>query len=177
MEGVLKMPPRRTFVRSGKKIDYKQWAAAPGGGAQHSASATFIIGNLAFNEPATILRWRGMVSAMFDESQQVGDRASIGFGIGVFSTDAVTLGATALPDPLGEPEYPWVWWSEIDLECFVAAGQEAWGVGRQLLEIDSKAMRKVKPGQSVLIVGQIGNLTGAPVTIIKFGQLRVLIGT
>ena len=173
---------RRTFAPRGRKIDFKQWDAAPGLIGSENADATFIGGSLAFNIPATILRWRSHVACMFDETRAVGDRAVFTFGVGIFSTDAVTLGSTALPDPAGEPEYPWVWWKEFRLDCFaVHAGANVndagWGPTQQRYDLDSKAMRKIKPGESLLIVGQMSNQAGAPVTLVDLGQLRVLIGT
>ncbi len=177
------MPPRRQFRgRGGRTIDFKQWAAAPGSILSSAAEGTFVVGSLAFLVPATILRWRGYVSAMFDETAQPGDQAAIAWGIGVFSTDAVAVGATALPDPGSEPEFPWVWYGEMFLQSREATGagnptSSAWGPLAQRIEIDSKGMRKVKPGESVAIVWEVDNAVGAPVIEFDTGNLRVLVGT
>ena len=169
---------QRTFRGTGRKIDFKQWSAAPGLILESAAAGQFLSGNLSFNVPATILRWRGYVSAVLDETMQAGDRVVLTYGIAVLSADAIALGDTAVPDPATEPEYPWVWWKEFTLEAYVAAGHiGGWGPNAQRYDIDSKAMRKVKPGEGIVIVGDRTNLAGAPVVNHDIGQLRVLIGT
>ena len=170
---------RNTRGFRGRKIDFKQWTAAPGLLGSITTDTTTIGGSLAFSVPATILRWRGYISAFMGESgATAADRMAITCGIGIFSTDAVTLGATALPDPADEPEFPWVWWKEFVLHTEVAAGPSGgWGIQAQRYEIDSKAMRKVKPGESALIVIQSTNAAGAPTVKLDIGQLRVLVGT
>ena len=165
---------RRTFV---KKIDFKEWFSIPGLLTQRASDGTEVGGSVSFAAPATLMRFRSGIQASFDETKQAGDEMNIAFGLGIFSTDAVTLGSTALPDPASEPEYPWIWWGEIFLESFVAAAAEAWGFPQQKLMVDSKAMRKVKPGQSIAWVIQTSNASGAPLTEITILQTRFLIGT
>ena len=159
-----------------RKIDYKQWDAAPGLITEISTAISFESGSLAFTIPATILRWRGYVSAMFDETVQAGDQAVLTFGVAIVSTDAV---GSETPDPASEPSYPWIWWKEFRLDAFVASGAPmgSWGPAAQRYELDSKAMRKIKPRESLLIIGQSTNVTGAPAILLEVGQLRVLIGT
>ena len=170
---------RRHAVSRGRKIDFKQWIAAPGLLETLTTAVTRVSGSLAFLEPGTILRWRGYFSAFMDESgATAGDRMVITVGIGIFSTDAVTVGENAMPDPADEPEYPWVWWKEFSLHTEVAAGPSGgWGIQAQRYDIDSKAMRRIKPGESLVLVFQTTNLVGAPTVNIDVGQLRVLVGT
>ncbi len=171
------MPRRLVATRPGKTLDMKQWDFLPSVN-QVTAIATVISGSgLAFAIPATILRVRGYVTAAFDETKQVGDTMRIIFGLGIVSSDAFTLGATALPNPGGQAEYPWLWWGGGNLEAFVAAGEEAFGTTAFRLEVDSKAMRKVKPGQTLAWIVETAGVAGAPVTSINFGQTRVLFGT
>ncbi len=167
---------RRTFTQR-KTIDNKQWDAIPATRLSESTTNTFLGGSIAFNVPATILRCRGQVWAAMDATKQVSDLFGVVVALGILSTDAVTLGATAAPDPGGEPEYPWLWWGQMLLEAFVAAGTEAWGTSAQRLEVDTKGMRKVKPGQSLVWVAQVNVASGAPLITIELGQVRVLIGT
>ena len=163
---------------TGRKIDFKQWDTAPGLIAEVSTSGNSLSGSLAFTVPATILRWRGYVSAMFDETQQVGDQMIITAGALIAPTDTFAAGGGSFPDPATEPEYSWVWWKEFRLDAFVAAGHSGgWGPNAQRYELDSKAMRKIKPGESLGIVLERSNLTGAPNTLLDIGFLRVLIGT
>jgi len=168
----------RHVRRPGRKIDFKQWSNAPGLIQQIAATGTFLSGSLSFLAPGTILRVRGYVAAFFDATMQVDDRMVLTFGLGIFSTDAVALGATAVPDPADEPQYPWLWWKEFRLDSKTTTGLTGgWGIAAQRYEVDTKAMRKVKPGESLVMVFQSTNLAGAPATDIDVGQLRVLIGT
>ena len=172
----------RRFVntRPGKTIDYKQWTSVPGLIDSQSADTTFIGGGLSFAVPATILRVRGYVAAMFDETRQINDQMVVNFALGLVSTDAFVVGATAVPDPVAEPEYPWLWWMEMRLDAFVVAANQAstpWGPAGQRYEVDTKAMRRVKPGETLVMVGSLSNATGAPATLLDIGQQRVLIGT
>jgi len=171
------MPRPRLPRGGGKKIDFKQWGSITGLIAELSANQTTISGSLAFTVPATILRFRGYVAAMFDESMQAGDQLILTFGLGLFSTDAVALGATAMPEPANEPEFPWIWWKEMRLDAFAAAAVSTYGSTNQRYEVDSRAMRKVKPGESFAFVVQATGAQGAPVTLVDIGQTRVLIGT
>jgi len=171
------MTTRRTFPSRGRKIDFKQWDAAPGLIVETQAAGLLVSGSLAFSIPATLLRFRGYISASFDETKQVGDRLILTTGVAILSTDAVTAGAASLPDPATEPEFPWIWWGEFRLDSFFAGAVDGSGPGWQRYEIDSKAMRKIKPGESLVTIVEITNVIGAPVTLIDVGQLRVLIGT
>ena len=167
---------RRAFPTRGRKIDFKQWDAAPGIITEASTTGNVLSGSLAFSIPATILRWRSYFSVMFDETAQVGDRGIYTYAIGVFSTDAVA--AAEVPDPAAEPEYPWVFWTEMRLDAFQTLGPTGgWGSQAQRYEVDSKAMRKIKPGESLVALIQVTNLAGAPNALIDMAQLRVLIGT
>ncbi len=168
----------RSFRGTGKKIDFKQWDAAPGSLFQIQADATTLGGGLSFSIPATILRFRGYVSAFFDATGlSVGDRMCVAVGVAIVSTDAFTLGATAMPDPAGEPDYPWIWWKEFCLHSEQTAAHSAYGIGAQRYELDSKAMRKIKPGETVTTIVQSTFTAGAPGVEFDLGQLRMLIGT
>ena len=164
--------------RAGKTIDFKEWNAIPG--LETQATTDQVIATaLAFSFPASILRMVGAGGlVMLDETKQVDDIASIGFAIGVVSSDAFTAGAGSLPDPLGEPEYPWMYWTRTTLHSFVAAAEE--GLGSTVYRFppfDSRSMRKIKPGQSLVQVIELGGLVGAPTVVMDLESTRVLIGT
>ncbi len=170
--------PRRVFSgrRPGKKIDFKAWTGIPGIALGTAAAGTFQGASVAFGASATILRIRGSCLCQFDG---VADNAQqfITFGLGIISSDAFAAGAGSVPDPAGEPEYDWMYWRTVELlRTFVdAAGAEISMVGCQFrFDIDSKAMRKVKPGQSLAWQFET---TSAVATDIIMGQTRVLIGT
>ncbi len=169
----------RGYRRPGRKIDFKQWDFIPAIELTTTVSGTFSGGGLAFTIPATILRARSRIIAFFDATVQVADTIDVGLGLAVISSDAFTLGATAFPDPLSEPEYPWLWWTDISLraEETGAATNRAWGTASQLLSVDTKAMRKIKPQETLCWVMQTSNVVGAPTTRVDIQRTRVLIGT
>ena len=161
----------------GRTIDYKVWLAIPSSNATVSTNTTTGGGSLAFSGPGTILRCRGFVQAHFDATVQVGDILGLTFALGIVSTDAATVGATVLPDPTADADYPWLWWGDMILRSELAAGPGAWGISAQRLEVDTKAMRRFKPNESLIWVMQSSIASGAPATEVSFGQTRVLIGT
>ncbi len=97
-------------------------------------------------------------------------------GIALVSTDAFVLGVTAMPDPAVDTGYPWLFWKSVQL-INQTAGQVADenSIGQSYrFTVDSKAMRKFKPQQTLAVVFQTGDVT--PVDILQ-GFTRVLIGT
>ena len=162
---------------AGKKIDFKQWFAIPSVFLQASADATLQGGAIVFSSPATILRTRGRILCAFDETKQVGDQADVVVGLAVTSTDAFNAGAGSMPDPAGDVDFPWVFWTQLHLEAYVAAGEESFGASVREIMVDTKAMRKMKPQENMSWVVQLANLVGAPTVQVHISQTRVLIGT
>ena len=105
----------------------------------------------------------------------VSDLVKIGLGLALISTDVFT--ASALPDPSGEPEFPWMYWQEFHLGAESTTVRESEGLQRHRLQLDTKAMRKVKPGQTLTLVTQYVGITGTPGVNQYQSQLRVLLGT
>jgi len=167
----------RSRSRGAKVIDFKDWRSIAGFQVNSAADTTNIANALAFTAPGTILRCRTFISAAMDATKQVGDEMIITFGLGIVSSDAVAVGGSAMPDPGGEPEYPWLWWGEVVVDAQVAAGEESWGTSAQRYEVDTKSMRRVKPGQSLVWVIQNQGTAGAPTVRQIIGQTRVLVGT
>ena len=132
---------------------------------------------LVFSLNSTILRVRGHVQAFFDNTKQAGDTIDLTFGLAVLNSDAFSAGAASLPDPAGDVSFPWMWWGSMSLRGDVAASEEAWGLTAQRLEVDTKAMRRVTPADTLLMIVQSTAVAGAPATLVQFGALRVLIGT
>ena len=171
------MARRIVTSRPAKTIDYKQWDSMPTVQIAGAAAATHQGGAITFNVPATILRCRGELLMYFDATKQVGDLMIVTAALGIVSADAYTAGVGSMPDPAGEPEYPWLWWGEWRLDSIVAAAEEGAGLTVHRVSVDTKAMRKIKPGQNIAWIFELGGVVGAPATIIEQTQTRVLIGT
>ncbi len=168
---------RRVTTRA-RTIDFKAWLAIPSFSLSLTGDNTFVVAGLSFSGPGTILRTRGRILLALNPSGKAADdNVKIAFGLGLVSTDAFTLGATAMPDPAGEPEYPWLWWGEVSLRSMIATTNES-GFGPENREIivDTKAMRKIKPGMTLTMITQYVNLSGNPIVNMEAGQFRTLIG-
>ena len=163
----------------GRTIDFKSWFGMSSLRQSFSTDGTRLAsGSLGFTSTSTILRVRTPeILAFFDNTQQAGDLINLTFGLGIFSTDAVALGATAMPDPGAEADYPWLWWGSIHLEGDAAASESGTGISVVRINPETKAMRKIRAGQSLTWVVEATSAAGAPTTIINVSQSRVLIGT
>ena len=170
--------PRR-FQSSGRTIDFKQWTSVPGLSTQVAADGLVAGGALAFTEPATILRMLGGGDlVLFNASKQADDSGDFCYAIGVVSSDAFAAGVASLPDPTSEPDYPWLFWHFFSLESQITLGTDSLGLSSyRIPPWSSKAMRKMKPGQSLVMLLDVQGMTGAPTTIIELSPIRVLIGT
>ena len=144
-----------------------------------SDAQTLILGSFtaAGGEPFTILRMLGELLVTPDEAGVVaGDAASITVGIGLVSSDAFTAGAASMPDPGGDPDYDWLWWYVVNLmfaEGSTASSRSISGNAR--VRIDSKAMRKVSPKQTLVILGQYADFVGVP-PVDVLANIRFLVG-
>ena len=154
----------------------KAWDGMAGQANAITASSTFLAsGLLNFAEPFTILRMLGEYTIGPTSAPAALDNADVTIGIGVVSTDAATLGATALPDPADEPEFPWLYWASHDFFFAGTGAQPAIEVAGLRRSFDIKSMRKVKPRESLIVVGQYTDRVGAPPLQINVQQTRVLL--
>ena len=162
--------------RVGKKIDFKQWVAIPSIALDINTVTTTLGASIAFAVPLTILRIRGEVVINMDGAA---DNASnqVTVGLGIISSDAFAAGAGSVPEPATESEYPWMYWYSTPLRVadFSAIATEASQIAAaSRLVVDSKAMRKVKPGESLVWVIETSAAIAINVTV---GVTRVLVGT
>ncbi len=72
------------------------------------------------------------------------------YGIGIVSDQAFAAGAASVPGPWSDPDFPWLVWESFEgLYIFHdATGQSNF----QGFQFDSKAMRKVKQNETVVVV-------------------------
>ncbi len=156
----------------------KEWNGLGTSSVNMTANGTFIAGTLAFAIPGTVLRIIGEYTISPTGSIVDGDRAIVSVGIGQFSTDAVALGATAMPDPEDEPEFPWLYYKSHSLVYRGAStvGNEL-SAGSLRQSIDIRSMRKFKPRESFSVVLEYDDLAGTPAVTFQMGVMRVLFGT
>ena len=131
-----------------------QWVASADQGAQTvAAGALSILQSNATLESTTIVRTRGVLSirpTSFGTDQAI-DGA---FGIGAVSDQAFAAGAASIPGPWTDADWGgWLVWILFSMRFEVTTD-----VGRlianQNQEINSKAMRKVKPNETVVVVAE-----------------------
>ena len=155
----------------------KRWTSLPGINLALVASGTTIGGSINFGENLTVMRMIGEYILGPTGAITAGDACSIKLGIGVVSTDAATLGATAVPDPGGEPSYPWLFWATHAF-FYPTTGAPLQPAGDQestRRAFDIRSMRKMKPRESLLWIVEYVDDAGTPPMQLKLGQTRVLV--
>ncbi len=163
--------------RSGRRADY-EWTGACGEVdavdlAESTNVSTSGIVFVDFVAPFTIARIRGHIFCQLDATA-TDERAIIAWGIGIVSTDARQAGST--PDPSDEPDFPWMWYGYSTITSLAETAASPQGMFHRL-EVDTKAMRKVKPGQSVVLLGQVCKAADQAGTWDVLAGLRVLLAS
>lgn len=159
----------------------KEWKSLGAGGidATLSSAGNNLMVNNPFGEPCTILRIIGEVTVSFAVQTLVaGDAANITMGIGIVSSDAATVGSTAMPDPVSDPGFPWLWWYSTQLRNMSVTTESLFadGAGYARIRVESKAMRKVSPSESLVVVAEWTDINGAPIVNVDWAGARFLVG-
>ncbi len=132
-------------------------------GTDHSTTIMRILGNW-FVQPTP----GGTIAAL--------DNAEIALAIGVVSSDAAALGLTAMPDPITDEGYPWLYWKsffcELDSADTTSPGNNPGH--SHYFDIDVKSMRKIKPNESLVVVAQYLDNVGTPFMTVHFSGARIL---
>ncbi len=153
----------------------KQWSGSQFGEVTLSTTNTSL-GLAVISEPAeeaTILRLIGE-ALVVGTPDGTGDDTVVGLGIAVVNENALTVGTTALPGPISDPEHDWLWHAYIPLASSVStAGSDVAITLNKRVPIQSRAMRKVRPDESLVMMGQLS--LGDFATVLVSGGVRALI--
>ncbi len=127
------------------------------------------------DEAETLLRTRGQIMAHFDPFA-INESVTLGVGLAMVSARAAAAGAGSLPRPISEGSYPWLWHGFLMCDSF---GPTLTAIDYPLvhrLEVDSKAMRKVKEDEQMVLMFEVcdSNDLGGLVTL--SGGFRALTG-
>ena len=145
--------PHRNFGRVSARLT--DWVGpAAQGYVTVSAGGATIIASLAFEDPATIIRTRGMVS-IIPQSHNADLNIVGAFGIGVVSAEAAAAGVASVPEPFSDADWGgWFVWRSFAYTLEALAGAEQFSVILYdwNFEIDSKAMRKVTSNEVMVVV-------------------------
>ena len=152
----------------------KLWQSIEGFEPNLTTDATVTLAALPFSSPQTVIRMLGDYVIGPSAAPAATDRATVTIGLCKVSTDAFTLGATAMPDPAGEPEFPWLFWAEHDL-TFISTAVTGLGAAEVVRRsFDIRTMRKFTVGESLAAVVQYVNISGDPPLRFSMAQTRVL---
>ena len=159
----------------------KHWVGVTGYGQDLGAFGTFLVqqvgGTGGLADAFTVIRMLGEYTIFPTSALVQGDEATISVGIAVVSSDAATVGPTAMPDPADDQEYPWLYWASHPFGANNAVEESALASMSGRFRFDIKSMRKIKPSESIVTVVQaadVGSAGQPPMTIVG-GGLRVLL--
>ena len=164
---------RNAGVRSARKE--KQWEAIPSIIDTMTGNATSVGGSLGFSSKQTVLRMLGEYVVNPSLATAAADQVKITLGLAKVSTDAATLGATAVPDPAGDANFSWLYWAEHVFFFGGTSADPASGASYLRRSFDIRTMRKFGPAESLLWVFQYSNIAGNPPVTLSVGQTRVLL--
>ena len=171
----------RDFRRDSRQA--VEWETMAAQNTNMTADGTFIVsGALLPAIRLTVRRCRCTILALMEGTLAAGDKVRIGMGLIMVGADAFALGATAMPDPLGDADHSWLWWKEITLTMPGASTNATWvnpggfGPAVREIEVDTKAMRQMKEGDALVWLAQYADFAGTPPVELNLGVTRVLIG-
>jgi len=155
----------------GRRTDYNWTGFITVGLTIAESNTNTLGGSLTFNDAATIYRLRGQLLIRFDGTS-AGDTNIAGVGIIVVQESAVAAGAASVPNPLTDPEADFLWHQYAPFIQPVT--DDVGGVSSSMrIEVDSKAMRRVKDTQTLQLVASMSAATGATTLT---GGIRILTG-
>ena len=156
----------------------KQWDLLTENSVALVAAGTTLISIASVGIAQTVLRLRGELLITPTVNPVGGDACVITAGIGIVSSDAALLGSTAMPDPAGDQSYPWLWWGSWSFFSETAtAGDFLSNSIAHRQTIDSKAMRKVTAGQSIVAVVEYEDVSGTPPYTVLLANTRILVAS
>ena len=145
----------RSFMsqRTGGPKRLTEWSRGPFSSAVQVVTAgvmTLVDNGIESSKQETVVRIRGELSVLLTLATAIGDGFTRGSaGIGIVSADAFAIGATAIPSPEADADWPgWMWYQSWG----ALIGLETTEVGRTStnafrIPIDTKAMRKIGPNE------------------------------
>jgi len=115
---------------------------------------------IAFTQSVTLMRTRGTAFIHFDPTS-INDVQQVGIALGVFSTDAFVAGVASVPGPLTDAGYDWIFHKVLSMGPAVSATESETSILQSLwIEVDSKAMRKLKDNQTIGWVVEAATVSG-----------------
>ena len=112
----------------------------------------------------TVVRIRGAFRAWLEVVGSINDAfGDVAIGIGIVSGDAFSVGQSAMPGPLSDPQWDWMYVQYFGAVVGSTVTEEFKGLAAIETVIDSKSMRKVQPNETIFGVveteGEVGVVT------------------
>jgi len=127
------------------------WFSVFGGATETSSVVRILWTSVGSNEGETIVRVRGILALTLLAATSIGDGYEGAFGIAVVTTAAAAGGSGSVPTPLTEAG-----WDGWLLHRFFSVRSNLGGEpDGQVLELDSKAMRKLTADESLVGVTEV----------------------
>ena len=154
----------------------RRWLSMAGSADEILAAATGLQSIVPFTTPETIVRMMGGGSLGPSETAPVaGDAARITLAIGVVTSDAATLGATAMPDPANEAAFSWLWWKDFSLKFNSTSVDPSNQASSVRFSFDVKSQRILRPNQSLVFISQYTDIAGTPPVQLMLDLTRILV--
>ncbi len=145
---------------------------------QSISSSTKQLGttSIVVDEQQTIVRIRGVLELHLGSAAAAGDGYLGAAGIALVNSDAFAQGINSIPGPQSDAHWDaWMWHSFFSLHSItatIADGANAAGV-HQRIEIDTKAMRKWDPSETLVLMVE-GTEVGTSVLIMHADSRMLL---
>lgn len=133
--------------------------------------AAFVM--LVADEAETLLRTRGSISMVLD-APGIDEDVTIAVGLAMVSAKSAAAGVTAIPLPNTEGSFPWLWHGWLFGSTF--AGNNGGFLLGTHLEVDSKAMRKVKEDEVMILKFEMCESQDAGGVVNLLAGFRILSG-
>ena len=148
--------------RGGSRSRSRSWSGATGSGFALSLTqlvlATF---SLSTDFDETLLRSRGEV-ILDGVPNAANDEETVGLGLIVVQEAAGTQGGVSVPGPINDIDADWLWHRFVPMSSStLSAGASDAILAQRIIELDSKAMRKVARDQVIVMVGELSTGTFA----------------
>ena len=138
----------------GRRADYEWSAGCFKGAGIDLANGTKSSEDLgAITGPATLVRTRGEIFLQLDATA-VDERVIIAMGLIVASENAAAAGAASLPSPVSDGADDWYWYGFATMSSLAETAVQPDALFTRVV-IDSKAMRKVKPTEHLVLVLEV----------------------
>ena len=157
--------------QSGRRADYN-WTGHAGFSVGFTTTQVIATGSILFIAAGTVVRIRGHASVGMDVGA-ADNAGAVALGLIIVKNNALVAGATAVPSPVNEIDAEWLWHGWFSLNSITGTQSDDEGGQRVLREIDTKAMRKFKADDALIMVADGFTLAGSPSYDMVYG-IRVL---